>query len=317
MSSTPRDVEIVEVGPRDGLQNATGIMATEAKKAWIEQAAKAGFPEIEVCSFVPPKLVPAMHDSPELTDYAVAIEGLTVSVLAPNLRGAQNAAAHHPDKIVMPISVSRSHCLSNIRKTPEEAVEDLRAIAEFRAGLPKDEQFILEVGLSTAFGCTMEGHVPDDDILRLGAMCLEAGADEVAPSDTVGYANPGQVTRVYKRCFAEFGADKVGGGHFHNTRGLGIANCLAAYEVGIRAFDTSLAGLGGCPFAPGAKGNVATEDLVFMFEAMGVRTGIDIDAMLACREIVRAALPEDPLYGHLSESGIPKGFSDAVAAAAE
>ena len=240
-----------------------------------------------------------------------------MSVLAPNLRGAQNAAAHHPDKIVMPISVSRSHCLSNIRKTPEEAVEDLRAIAEFRAGLPKDEQFILEVGLSTAFGCTMEGHVPDDDILRLGAMCLEAGADEVAPSDTVGYANPGQVTRVYKRCFAEFGADKVGGGHFHNTRGLGIANCLAAYEVGIRAFDTSLAGLGGCPFAPGASGNVVTEDLVFMFEAMGVRTGIDIDAMLACREIVRAALPEDPLYGHLSESGIPKGFSDAVAAAAE
>ena len=317
MSSTPRDVEIVEVGPRDGLQNATGIMATEAKKAWIEQAAKAGFPEIEVCSFVPPKLVPAMHDSPELTDYAVAIKGLTVSVLAPNLRGAQNAAAHHPDKIVMPISVSRSHCLSNIRKTPEEAVEDLRAIAEFRAGLPKDEQFILEVGLSTAFGCTMEGHVLDDDILRLGAMCLEAGADEVAPADTVGYANPGQVTRVYKRCFAEFGADKVGGGHFHNTRGLGIANCLAAYEVGIRAFDTSLAGLGGCPFAPGASGNVVTEDLVFMFEAMGVRTGIDIDAMLACREIVRAALPEDPLYGHLSESGIPKGFSDAVAAAAE
>ena len=317
MSSTPRDIEIVEVGLRDGLQNATGIMATEAKKAWIEQAAKAGFPEIEVCSFVPPKLVPAMHDSPELTDYAVAIEGLTVSVLAPNLRGAQNAAAHHPDKIVMPISVSRSHCLSNIRKTPEEAVEDLRAIAEFRAGLPKDEQFILEVGLSTAFGCTMEGHVPDDDILRLGAMCLEAGADEVAPADTVGYANPGQVTRVYKRCFAEFGADKVGGGHFHNTRGLGIANCLAAYAVGIRAFDTSLAGLGGCPFAPGASGNVVTEDLVFMFEAMGVRTGIDIDAMLACREIVRAALPEDPLYGHLSESGIPKGFSDAVAAAAE
>lgn len=317
MNNQIRDVEIVEVGTRDGLQNAKGVMSTAAKKAWVDQAVAAGFPELEVCSFVSPKLMPAMHDSPEITDYAVAIDGLTVSVLAPNLRGAQNAAAHHPDKIVMPISVSRSHCLSNIRKTPEEAVEDLRAIAEFRAGLPADEQFTLEVGLSTAFGCTMEGQVSDDDIIRLGLMCLEAGADEVAPSDTVGYANPAQVTRVYRRCFEEFGVKQTGGAHFHNTRGLGIANCLAAFEVGIKSFDTSLAGLGGCPFAPGASGNVVTEDLVFMFEAMGVRTGIDIDAMVACRPIIAEALPEDMLYGHLNEAGLPKGHGGGLVAAAE
>ena len=210
----------------------------------------------------------------------------------------------------MPVSASAAHSLANVRKTREEMVEEVRAIAELRREIAP--QVKLEAGISTAFGCTLQGEVPEDEVIRLAAQCVAAGADESGLSDTVGYANPAQVRRLFRRLRAELG-DKAGAAHMHNTRGLGLANCLAAYEEGVRTFDASLGGLGGCPYAPGASGNVVTEDLVFMFEAMGVRTGIDIDKLIAARAPLIAGLPGEPVYGMTPEAGLPKGFVQGAA----
>src|SRR6185295_5231003 len=155
--------------------------------------------------------------------------------------------------------------------------------------------------------CTLQGLVPEDEVIRLAAQCIAAGADESGLSDTVGYANPAQVRRLFRRLRTEIG-EHAGAAHMHNTRGLGLANCLAAYEEGVRTFDASLGGLGGCPYAPGASGNVVTEDLVFMFEAMGVRTGIDIEKLIAAREPLKAGLPGEPVYGMTPDAGVPMGF---------
>ena len=312
--ATVETVEITEVGPRDGLQMADGLMPTEGKIAWIAAQARAGFKTIEVCSFVPPKVVPAMADAKEVTEAAARIEGLTVAALVPNLKGAERAVEAGAKVLGMPISASRLHSQSNLRMTPEEAVEQVRRVAALRDKLPADRAPVIEAGISTAFGCTMEGQVDEGWVVRLAAMLVTAGADSVSLADTVGHANPAQIKRVFTAVRGEIG-DKLAAAHLHNTLGLGLANALAAYEVGVRSFDSSLGGLGGCPFAPGASGNVVTEDLVFMFEAMGVDTGIDIDAMLACREIVKAWLPSDPLFGHLADVGLPKGFLQQAQAA--
>ena len=203
------------------------------------------------------------------------------------------------------MSASAAHSLANVRKSREEMVEEVRAISELRKELAPHVK--LEAGISTAFGCTLQGLVPEDEVIRLAAQCVAAGADESGLSDTVGYANPAQVRRLFRRLRAEIGKH-AGAAHMHNTRGLGLANCLAAYEEGVRTFDASLGGLGGCPYAPGASGNVVTEDLVFMFEAMGVRTGIDIDKLIAARAPLMAGLPGEPVYGMTPEAGVPKGF---------
>jgi hydroxymethylglutaryl-CoA lyase len=300
-----RDVLICEVGPRDGLQNAHHLMPSEAKKAWISALAAAGLNEIEVGSFVPPKLIPAMADTAEIVKHAIAIPGLKVVALAPNLKGFQRALEAGAHKVTFPVSASRQHSQSNVRMTPEQMVEEVRKCAEWPH--PGAE---LEGAVSTAFGCTMQGAVPEDDVVRIAAALAEF-CDGVALADTVGYANPAQVRRLFRRVKAEIG-DKLEGAHFHNTRGLGLANALAAYEEGVRAFDSSMGGLGGCPFAPGASGNVITEDLVFMFESMGVRTGIDLDKLFAARKILVAAIPEEPVYGHTPLAGLPKGFRAAA-----
>jgi hydroxymethylglutaryl-CoA lyase len=186
--------------------------------------------------------------------------------------------------------------------TPDQMVEEVRKCAQFpHAGVE------IEGAVSTAFGCTMQGAVPEDEVVRIAASLGEF-CDSVALADTVGYANPAQVKRLFSRVKREIGS-KLEGAHFHNTRGLGLANALAAYEEGVRHFDSSLGGLGGCPFAPGASGNVITEDLVFMFEAMGVSTGIDLDKLFAARELLVKAIPEEPIYGHTPLAGLPKGFS--------
>lgn len=297
---------ISEVGPRDGLQMAAGILPTALKKAWIEGGVAAGLTEIEVCSFVPPKLVPGMADASEVTRYAASRPGLTVAVLAPNLKGAMNAVAAGAHKITVPVSASRSHSLSNVRKTPEESVAEVAAIARYIADQPGPRP-VLEGGLSTAFGCSIEGEVPEAQVLRLSEALIEAGADEVGLADTTGMGNPTQVKRLFKATEAAIGADKMAGAHFHNTRGQGLANVVAALDVGVRTFDSSLAGLGGCPFAPGASGNIVTEDLIWMLEEMGFDTGIDLAALLKCREILAQGLPDDPLYGHVPEVGLAKG----------
>jgi len=301
-----RDIHICEVGPRDGLQNAHHMMPTEAKKRWISALAAAGLEEIEVGSFVPPKLIPAMADTGEIVAHARGIPGLRVVALAPNLKGFERAMQAGAHKITFPVSASRAHSLANVRMTPEQMVEEVRKCRDLRgADGPQ-----IEGAVSTAFGCTMQGEVPEDDVLRIAAALAEF-CDCVALADTVGYANPAQVRRIFGRVRKEIG-DKLEGAHFHNTRGLGLANALAAYEEGVRAFDSSMGGLGGCPFAPGASGNVVTEDLVFMFESMGLATGIDFDRLLAAREALVDGLPEEPVYGHTPQAGLPKGFKHAA-----
>jgi len=228
-----------------------------------------------------------------------------VMALVPNRKGAQAALEAGVHKLTMPVSASVAHSLANVRKTPTEMVEEVRAISELRNAIAPRVK--LEAGISTAFGCTLQGLVPEDDVIRLAAQCIEAGADESGLSDTVGYANPAQVRRLFRRLRAEIGVH-AGAAHMHNTRGLGIANCLAAWDEGVRTFDASLGGLGGCPYAPGASGNAVTEDLVFMFEAMGVRTGIDIQKLIAARAPLMAGLPGEPVYGMTPEAGLPKGF---------
>jgi hydroxymethylglutaryl-CoA lyase len=298
-------VLICEVGPRDGLQNAHHLMPTEAKKAWISALAAAGLREIEVGSFVPPKLIPAMADTADIVRHALKIPGLKVVALAPNLKGFQRALEAGAHKVTFPVSASREHSLSNVRMTPEQMVAEVRKCAEYpHSGVE------IEGAVSTAFGCTMQGSVPEDDVVRIAASLAEF-CDGVALADTVGYANPAQVKRVFSRVKKAIGS-KLEGAHFHNTRGLGLANALAAYEEGVRAFDSSLGGLGGCPFAPGASGNVITEDLVFMFEAMGVSTGIDLDKLMVARKMMVEVLPQEQTYGHFALAGVPKGFRAAA-----
>jgi hydroxymethylglutaryl-CoA lyase len=302
---TPPDVLISEVGPRDGLQSVKATMPTADKLRWIDALYAAGVREIEVASFVPARLLPQMADAADVVRHAVTLPGLVVMALVPNRKGAQAALDAGVHKLTMPVSASVAHSLANVRKTPTEMVEEVRAIAELRRAIAP--QVKLEAGISTAFGCTLQGLVPEDDVIRLAAQCIEAGADESGLSDTVGYANPAQVRRLFKRLRAELGRH-AGAAHMHNTRGLGIANCLAAWDEGVRTFDASLGGLGGCPYAPGASGNAVTEDLVFMFEAMGVRTGIDIQQLIAARAPLMAGLPGEPVYGMTPEAGLPKGF---------
>lgn len=300
------EILISEVGPRDGLQSVPSVMPTAAKQRWISALHAAGLREIEVGSFVPARLLPQMADVAEVVRHALTLPGLRVLALVPNLRGAEAALAAGVHKISLPISASEAHSLANVRKTPAAMVEELRAVVALR-----DECAPLmgvEVGLSTAFGCTLQGRVEEDDVIRLAQTCAAAGADEVGLSDTAGMANPAQVRRLFTRLRAELGA-RAGAAHMHNTRGLGLANCLAAFDVGVRTFDASLGGLGGCPYAPGASGNVVTEDLVFMFEAMGVPTGIAIDRLLAARAPLREGLPNEAVYGMLAEVGLPQGFS--------
>ena len=305
------DVFICEVGPRDGLQNAHHLMPTEAKKAWISALAAAGLKEIEVGSFVPAKVIPAMADTGEIVAHAKTIAGLKVVALAPNFKGFQRALESGAHKITFPVSASHQHSLSTVRMTPDEMVVQVRQACDLRASLPVGQRPEIEGAVATAFGCTLQGEVPEEEVVRIAKLLADAGVDSVALADTVGYANPVQMKRLYRKVKDAVGA-KLDGVHLHNTRGLGLANALAAFEEGARAFDSSMGGLGGCPFAPGASGNVVTEDLVFMFESMGLKTGIDFEALLRARKILIDGIPEEPVYGHFAGAGLPKGFRRAA-----
>ncbi|PWT92562.1 MAG: hydroxymethylglutaryl-CoA lyase [Proteobacteria bacterium] len=306
------DVLVSEVGPRDGLQSIPRAMPTEAKHRWIAALAAAGVREIEVGSFVSPKLLPQMADCEEVVREARKLAGLTVLALAPNLKGAERGIAAGVHKLNFPVSASREHSMKNIRMTPEQAVEQVHAACELAKTLPAGLRPAVEAGISTAFGCTLEGPVSEDQVMALAVALVAAGAESVGLSDTAGSANPAQVKRMFTRLGREIG-ERAGAAHFHNTRGQGLANVVAALDAGVTTFDASLAGLGGCPYAPGATGNIVTEDLVFLLEAMGLRTGIDLDLLMAARRILAEALPGEPLYGHVADAGVPKGFGRATA----
>lgn len=306
---TRERVTIVEVGLRDGLQILDRVVPTADKIAWLDSEHRAGVRHFEAASFVPPRLLPQMADAAEVMAATKSLPGAIAQALAPNFKGAQAALAAGADAIMLPLSASEAHSLANIRKTRAESVEELARVC--RARDEGGHATRIDAGISTAFGCTLQGAVPEDDVLRLCEACLEAGADRVALADTVGYADPAQVRRLYRRVRAIAG-DRLQSAHFHDTRGLGLANVLAVLDLGIREFDSSLGGLGGCPHAPGASGNVATEDLVFMLESMGFDTGIRIDALLDAQRLLATLLPGQPLHGKIAAAGLPKHFRSSA-----
>ncbi|WND03510.1 hydroxymethylglutaryl-CoA lyase [Temperatibacter marinus] len=302
------DIEISEVGPRDGLQSIQTIMPLEAKKAWIKAEFEAGVPEIEVGSFVPAKLLPQMADTAALVDYARTLEGLTIAALVPNFRGAQNAIDAGAHKISIPLSVSETHSLKNVNRTHDQMIEEVTKIAAYIQSLPKEKQPFFEGSLSTAFGCTIEGPIATQKVTEIAERLMKAGVNEVGLSDTTGYATPNHLVTLIKAVKSAVGEENLTGLHLHNTRGVGLANVVVALENGITTFDASLGGLGGCPFAPGASGNIVTEDLVYMLDSMGLKTGIDLEKLCAVRDIVQKALPQEELYGFLPHAGLPKGY---------
>ena len=304
-----------EVGLRDGLQSLAEIMPTEQKIAWLEAEHAAGVREVEVSSFVPPKLLPQLADAEVVVRHALSLPGLTVSALIPNLKGAERGLALGVPEMNFVLSVSEGHNRSNVRCSTAESIEDFRRVVALCHAVPEGRRPRVAGGLATAFGCTIEGAVDEERVRRIAVEVAEAGADAIILADTVGYGQPAAVERVFRRVIADAAPLPVSG-HFHDTRGLGLANVLAALDAGARAFDASLGGLGGCPYAPGATGNIVTEDLVFMLEAMGFETGIDLERLLAVRELVVRALLNAPLHGAIAKAGLPKNFHPAPVARA-
>lgn len=299
----PERVTIREVGLRDGLQSIARILPTALKVQWIRGAYEAGLREIEVGSFVPPKLLPQLADTSELVTYAKTLQGLTVSVLVPNLKGAERAMDSGADWMLLPLSASHAHSLANLRKAPDDVLSEIAAMVAAREA--RSSKIRIEVGMSTALGCTLQGEVQTKEVLRLLKAVVELGVDRVGLADTVGYGDPRQVGELFAKARDMVG-DKLACGHFHDTRGLGIANVMAALQTGETRFDACLAGIGGCPHAPGASGNVATEDLAYLFASMEIATGINFDRLMALREQLATWLQGECLHGSIAQAGLPK-----------
>ncbi len=305
------DILISEVGLRDGLQSIDEVLPTERKKAWIAAQHGAGTREMEVGSFVPAKLIPQLADTAEVVRYATSLPGLRVAALVPNLHGLRDAVANGVHKVTLPFSMSETHSIRNLRKTHAQVVQEIGRCIDFLATVPVERRPGFEVSLSTAFGCTLEGPVPAKRVIGYAAELVALGVDEVCLSDTAGYGNPAQLKRLVGNIWSACGRARLTGVHLHNTRGQGLANALMAVELGITTLDSSLGGIGGCPWAPGASGNIVTEDLVFLLESMGLNTGIDLEALMQVRELVQAALPDVELFGFTPAAGLPLGFRPA------
>ena len=305
------DVLVHEVGPRDGLQATDVMMPTAGKLEWIEALKQAGLRKIQVGSFVPPKLLPQMADSAEVVAASRAMGGFEVSALVPNLKGAENALRAGADQLNFVVSASEAHNLKNVRRTMAQSVEEFHRIVELRESDPAYADVVVSGGMATCFGCTISGSIEPGIVFDLAGKLVDAGADRIGVADTVGYANPAQVKLVFSEIL-DIASGLSVGAHFHDTRGLGLANALAALDAGVRELDGCLGGLGGCPFAPGASGNVVTEDLVFMLESMGFRTGVNLDKLLVAREVMTSYLGNEPVYGAYVKAGAPKGFQPAT-----
>lgn len=311
-----RDVVVREVGPRDGLQSLSTVLPTADKLVWLRAEAAAGVREIEVGSFVPAGALPQLADTTEVVAGAKRIGGFEVAALVPNLRGTQAAVTSGVDKINGVVSVSEDHNRSNLRRTTAESMAEIGRTVAFCRQTAPDRRPLVGVALATSFGCTIGGAVPEGRVRDLAAELARFGPDEIVLADTVGYGNPAAVKRLFSSIRADLGPEITIGAHFHDTRGTGLANVVAALDAGIRHFDASLGGLGGCPYAPGATGNIATEDLVHMLEAMGLRTGIDLERLLEVRRVVQGTLPGAPFEGALARAGIPMNYAAARGAAA-
>ena len=305
--------QVREVGPRDGIQMVKTILSAEQKLAWIRSEAAAGVKHFEATSFVPPSVIPQFADAAEVARGALAIKGIEAAVLVPNLKGAQRAFDAGVPKVNFVLSASEAHNMSNVRRTTDESIEDFRRIVAERDARGLKGKVLVNGGIATSFGCTIQGQVPEKRVVEIADILAEAGAEEVSLADTVGYANPAQVRRIFTAVAKVVGGVPLGA-HFHDTRGLGIANVSAAVDAGVLRFDASLAGLGGCPFAPGATGNIDTEDCAFLLESLGFDTGIDIEKLIAVRAEVESWLPGEKFFGMVARAGLPKTFRGKAAA---
>lgn len=300
------DVHICEAAARDGLQNLDIFVPTEAKCALIDTIAAAGVREIDAGSFVPPKVVPQFADVDAVMAHAVTRKTATIGALVPNLKGAERAIAAGVNTIYFVISASETHNRANVRRSIEEQLDAFRAVRGAIDARPADQRPQLMGAISTSFGCSLEGEVSEAAVCRVALAFAEARADEIGLADTVGYATPKLIGQIVHAVRREVGSRMTLRLHLHDTLGAGLANAVAGLEAGIRRFDSAASGLGGCPFAPGARGNIVTEDLVFMLERMGLSTGIDLDRLMQTREILARHIPDKHLTGHLHEAGIPK-----------
>ncbi len=293
----PAKVTIVEAGPRDGLQNEARHVASEDKVRLIEALAETGLVRIEATSFVHPKWIPQLADADQVLGRLRRKPGVSYSALVPNVKGLERAVAAKVDEAVLFLSASEGHSRANINKTIAEAVESYRPVA----GEAKRAGLRVRGAISTAFGCPFDGDVDPAVVARLARDLHAMGCDEVAVCDTVGFANPRQVEGVVARVAAEVPLERVAL-HFHDTRGTALANIVAGLQAGVTTFDGAVGGLGGCPYAGGATGNVATEDLVNMLEEMGVATGVNLDALIECAKLATSLVGRTP-EGHVARTG--------------
>jgi hydroxymethylglutaryl-CoA lyase len=294
-------VKIIEVGPRDGLQNIKTFVPADKKILFVKKLAACGIKEIQIGSFVAPRAIVQFKDIKEVAKGVRSVRGVVLSALIPNERGAEEANTCGIKKLIFFFSVSREHNYCNVRQSPQESLKELQRIC--RSYLP-DPSITLRVDLATAFGCPFSGNITTRAVLRMVDKVAACGIREITLCDTVGFGNPRMVEEKFSECHRLFPQIKFGA-HFHNTRGLALANTLRAYEIGIRSFDSAAGGLGGCPYAPGSSGNVATEDMVFMFEEMGIKTGVDLKKLLDVCSFLNKTLPQAKLASSLYSAGLP------------
>jgi len=298
--SLPKEVRVYEVGPRDGLQNEARMVPTEDKVRLVDALAQTGLTSIEITSFVSPRWIPQLADGLQVATSILRPAGVDMSALVPNRRGLDNAIAAGMKEVAVFLSASETHNKRNVNKT---IAETLRGFEDVVAPA-KSQGLRVRAYVSTVFGCPYEGEVDPLKVLDLCHGLLETGVYEISLGDTIGVANPLQVSVVLGLLLEKMAADKLAV-HFHDTQGTALANCVSALATGIKTIDSSIGGLGGCPYAPGASGNLATEDLVAMLHAMGIETGIDLDALVDCSrmaaEFVGHELPSKYLKAHVGK----------------
>jgi hydroxymethylglutaryl-CoA lyase len=303
-------VSLREVGLRDGLQLVKTFPSTDAKKRWIRDEYAAGVRHFEVGSFLPAKTFPQFADVREMVETVAALPGAHGVALALNERGVNEALASGVAEIASVVSATEEHSQANANRSREAAIANVKRLCELRDA--SAHKPIVHAAISMALGCSISGEVDPNEVLRLVEKCFEAGVDVVGIADTVGYAGPKQVGDLTWAAVRLAGSKPICV-HLHDTRGMGIANAAAALDAGARILDGSLGGLGGCPFAPGATGNVVFEDLVFLCESKGFATGIDIEKLIAMRAILRSEMPHEPLYGGVARAGLPRGTAAKAA----
>lgn len=297
-----KKVTIVEVGPRDGLQNLPAFVPTHRKIALIQKLAGTGVQEIQIGSFVAPRAIAQFRDIEEVALSVRRFRGVLLSALVPNRRGAEKAMEGGISRLIFFFSVSPKHNYANVKQSPSDSLKELKNICR---AYPAAASTSLRVDLATAFGCPFAGNVTTRAVLRMVEKTAALGVREITLCDTVGFGHPKAVEEKFRECFRLFPEIRFGA-HFHNTRGLAQANALRAWDIGVRSFDSSVGGLGGCPYAPGSSGNVATEDLVFMFESMGIKTGMDLKKLLNVCAWLQQILPQAKLSGALYPAGLPR-----------